>query len=311
MPSLIAPTVRAAFATLLIASATVAQAADAIAWKFSPGLVNRFQMNQETKVTKTGAGGDMSVDTLLIIDLSWAVKEVNADGSAVLEQKIDRMRMTVTTSDGLKSEIDTASKEPAQGQAAMAAPLLKAITGNVFVITMTPRGEVTNVVVPDGVTEALKNQPGAPQMGELASAEGFKKLVGQASFVLPEALTVGKEWTSTTESKLPLVGTQKAVTTYKYEGPIDQEGTKLEKFTAKVDISFSGGEVTVEVPSQESNGEILFNAEAGRLEQSKITQVTNLKISNLKIPELKDAEGQVVEQKIEQTIGVKWVPNVK
>ena len=46
---------------------------------------------------------------------------------------------------------------------------------------------------------------------------------------------------------------------------------------------------------------MLFNGVEGRLEQSKITQVTNLKIA---------AAGQVVEQKIEQTIGVKWVPNV-
>ena len=43
------------------------------------------------------------------------------------------------------------------------------------------------------VAEALKNQPGAAQMGELASAAGFKKMVGQASFVLPEALEVGKD----------------------------------------------------------------------------------------------------------------------
>lgn len=291
-----------AIALLLLAPASSAQAADAIVWKFKPGLTNRFQMSQETKVTKTGAGGEMSVDSVLTIDMSWTVKEVKPDGSAVLEQRVDRMRMNISTADGMKSDIDTDAKEDPQGQAAMAAPLLKAVTGHPFIVTMTPRGEVTDVVVPDAVAEALKNQPGAAQMGELASAAGFKKMVGQASFVLPEKLEVGKEWTSTTEAKLPVVGTQTAVTTYKYEGPIETEGVKLEKFSAEVAVSFAGGEVKVEVPSQESNGEVLFNGEEGRLEQSKITQVTNLKIT---------AAGQVVEQKIEQTIGVKWVPNAK
>jgi hypothetical protein len=302
MPSLFArlhkPLV--AFA-LLLAAASSAHAADSIAWKFTPGLTNRFQMSQDTKVTKSGAGGDMSVDSLLTIDMSWTVKEVKPDGSAILEQRVNRMRMSISTGDGMKSEIDTDAKEEPQGQAAMAAPLLKAITGNAFIVTMTPRGEVTDVVVPDAVAEALKNQPGAAQMGELASAAGFKKLVSQASFVIPEALEVGKEWTNATEAKLPMVGTQTAVTTYKYEGPVETDGVKLEKFSAKVDVSFAGGEVAIEVPSQESSGEILFNAAEGRLEQSKIDQATNLKIT---------AAGQVVEQKIEQTIGVKWVPNV-
>ena len=283
---------------LVAASAVTASAAEAIVWKYSPHLTNNYQMTQDTKVTKTGAGGDMQVDTLLTIDMSWTVKEVKPDGSAVLEQKVNRMRMTIQTGDGMKSEIDTAATEEPQGQAAMAAPLLKAITSNAFIVTMTPRGEVTDVVVPEGVAAALKNQPGAAQMGDLASAEGFKKLVGQASFVLPETLEPGKEWTSKTEAKLPLVGTQTAVTTYKYEGPAEVEGAKLEKFSAKVDVSFAGGEVTVEIPSQESKGEILFNGEAGRLESSSINQVTNLKIT---------ASGQIVEQKIDQTIGVKWL----
>ncbi len=299
--TLFRPHVLACTLLLLTAAASTARAADAVVWKFTPGLTNRFQMSQDTKVAKTGAGGDMSVDSVLTIDMSWTVKEVKPDGSAVLEQRVDRMRMSISTADGMKSDIDTDAKEDPQGQAAMAAPLLKAVTGHPFIVTMTPRGEVTDVVVPEAVAEALKNQPGAAQMGELASAAGFKKMVGQASFVLPETLEVGKEWTSTTEAKLPVVGTQTAVTTYKYEGPVETDGTKLEKFSAKVEVSFAGGEVTVEVPSQESSGEVLFNGAEGRLEQSKITQVTNLKIA---------AAGQVVEQKIEQTIRVEWVPNV-
>lgn len=300
MSSLIAPHRLRPFSALLLVAALAAtsSAAEAIVWKFSPNLTNHYQMSQDTKVTKTGAGGDMTVDTLNKIDMSWTVKEVKPDGSAVLEQQITRMRMTIQTGDGVKSEIDTAAAEDPQGQAAMAAPLLKAITGNPFIVTMSPRGEVTDVVVPEAVAAALKNQPGAAQMGELASAEGFKKLVGQASFVLPETLDPGKEWTGTTEAKLPLVGTLTSVTTYKYEGPAEVEGQQLAKFSAKVDANFAGGEVTVEVPSQESKGEILFNGEAGRLESSAINHLMNLKIT---------ANGQVVEQKIDQTIGVKWL----
>src|SRR5215204_5781871 len=105
--TLFRPQVLACSLLLLTAAASTARAADAVVWKFTPGLTNRFQMSQDTKVTKTGAGGDMSVDSVLTIDMSWTVKEVKPDGSAILEQRVDRMRMSISTADGMKSDIDT------------------------------------------------------------------------------------------------------------------------------------------------------------------------------------------------------------
>jgi hypothetical protein len=285
--------------TLAAVAPVVARAADELRWKFEPGLVNRYQMKQTTDVAKSGAGGEATVSSQLEIDMSWTVKEVRPDGAAVLDQRIERMRMHASTGDGQKAEIDSASKDDPQGQAALLAPLVKALTENSFKVVMTPRGEITEVQVPDAVGEALKNQPGAAQMGELASPEGFKKLVGQASFILPESLDAAKPWTSKTENKLGPLGTNVAETTYRYQGPKDVDGKSLEAFTAEVKISFSGGDIPVEVASQKSEGEILFNREAGRLQSSRIDQATELKI---------DVGGETVLQKFKQHLEMNWQP---
>jgi hypothetical protein len=280
--------------------ASAATAEEPLAWKFSPGLTNHYQMTQDMKLSKTGAGGEFTVTSNMTMDMSWVVEKVNEDGSASLKQKIDRMRMKIEPAGGQASEIDSAAKGDPQGQAAMLAPFMKAMTSNPFTVTMTPRGEVKDVQVPQAIVDALKNQPGAAQMGDLASPEGFKKLVSQASFVLPEKLEPGATWTQKTETNLTAIGTQTAQTTYKYEGADEKDGKKLEKFSAKVSLKFTGGQVPIEIPKQESSGEILFNREAGRLESSHIKQTTELKIT---------VGTQVVNQTINQTIGMTWKEN--
>jgi len=285
------------FSTAAISSA--AHAADALAWKFKPGLTNRYRMKQETKVERTGAGGDATLESRMTLDMSWTVREVEADGSAVLEQTFTRMRMKMSTGAGQAAEIDSGSKEDPEGQAAMLAPLLKAVTSHSFTVTMTPRGEITEVNVPEALVEALKNQPGAAQMGELATEEGFEKLVRQAAFVLPEKLEPGTQWSSKTEASMPGIGTQTAETTYRYEGPKDVEGKTLEVFVPKVTIKFTGGEIPVEVARQESKGQILFNREAGRLESSHLKLDTEMKMT---------LGAEVATQTVEQTVDMKWLP---
>jgi hypothetical protein len=212
---------------------------------------------------------------------------------------MDRLQMKVSTGEGQESVIDSAAKTDPQGQAAVLAPFLKAMTSTPFTVTMTSRGEVKDVEVPKEIADALKSQPGAAQMGDLATPDGFKKLLATATFVLPEKLEAGATWTQKSEAALPNIGTQTAETTYHYEGPQEKEGKQFEKFSAKINLKYSGGQIQVEVPKQESSGEILFSRTDGRLESSHIKQTTEMKYP---------VGNQVVNQTIEQTIGMKWQP---
>jgi hypothetical protein len=301
------PTARpfATFATFcfnLSLCVSLSSAAAPLRWKFQPSLTNRYETTQDTTITKTGAGGEFTQKSNMTMNMSWTVEKVKDDGSAVLKQKIDRMRMKISLGDGQASEIDSAAKADPQGQAAIMAPFLKVMTEHPFTVTMTPRGEVKDVELPKEIAEALKSQPGAPQMGDLATTDGFKKLVAAASFVLPEKLEENATWTQKTEASLPQVGTQTAVTTYRYVGPQEKDGKTLEKFTAQITLKYSGGQIQVEVPKQDSKGEIFFNRTDGRLESSNIKQTTQLRFA---------LGNQSIDQTIEQTIGMKWLPEKK
>jgi hypothetical protein len=289
----------ATFCLSLYLCAPLSSAAEPLRWKFAPGLTNRYESTQDITITKTGAGGDFTQKSNMTMNMSWTVEQVKDDGSAVFKQKFDRLRMKVSAGEGQDSQIDTAAKEDPQGQAAIMAPFLKVMTSTPFTVTMTPRGEIKDVQIPKEVADALKSQPGAAQMGDLATPEGFKKLVAAASFVLPEKLDDNATWTQTTEAALPQIGTQTAETTYHYEGPVEKDGKKLEKFSAKITLKYSGGQVKVEVPKQSSSGEILFDRTDGRLQSSNIKQSTELRFS---------LGNQTVNQTVEQTIGMKWQP---
>lgn len=294
-------TVRCCAILLLAAcgSPPVAGAAEPPQWKFEPGLANRYRITQQTEIDRTGAGGDAKANMTVTIDMSWKVQEVKPDGSAVLEQRIDRMRQKFSTGDGQQAEIDSQSLDNPEGPAAMLVPLLKAITASSFTVTMTPRGEITSVEVPEAFVEALKNQPGAAQLGELAGEEGFKSLVAKAAFVIPETLSEGDQFVRTTETNVAAIGKQIAEVSYTYQGSREVDGKIMEVFQPKIAVRFEGGPVAIDVADQHSDGELLFNRTDGRMESSRLEQRMNLKIV---------VGGQETFQKIAQTLSMEWLP---
>lgn len=290
---------------VLAALSSAARAADPLVWKLEPGLTNRYEMTQKMDMKmNVGGGAETSVGVEQTINFSWTVDSIKDDGAAVLKQKIDRMQMTITANDGQKSQIDSASDKPPEGQAAQLAPLLKEFTSSAFTVTMNPRGEILEVEVPESLVKALQGIPGAAVMGDLTTAEGFKKLVKQTSFTIPETLEPGAQWTATAETKNPAIGTQVIETTYKYEGPREVDGKTMEVFTPTLVMKYEAGDggTKIEVVGQESSGEILFNRDDGRLESSKIEQGMDLKFN---------AQGHDATQKLDQVVETKWMPEEK
>ena len=120
------------------------------------------------------------------MNMTWDVQGVDEKTRRSRHrQKFDRVKMKMTTPVG-GFEYDSKSETAPTGLGAMIAPMYKAMTQGEFEITMTARGEVKDVKIPEEVLAALKNSPGAAAMGDIASAEGFKKMISQGALVLPE-----------------------------------------------------------------------------------------------------------------------------
>lgn len=264
-------TVVAAILAVGLSSAAMAQ--EPLRWKFEKGEKFDYDMVQDMKIGSTGGPlGAQNVTMHQELEMTWNIQDVKEDGDAVIEQKIDRVKMKMELPAPVGAiEYDSASDKPATGPAAMLAPMYTAMTKGAFIITMSPRGEIKDVKIPEEVVAALKASPGAAAMGDMASAEGFKKMISQGSLVLPEAAPKQDEtWSTKVEVNNPQAGKQIVETTYKYVGSKELEGVTQAVFEPTITMNFEGAQV--KITEQDSDGEILFNVAEGRLESSKLEQ---------------------------------------
>ena len=140
---------------------------------------------------------------------------------------------------------------------------------------------------------AFKRVPGAAMFGEMFNQEGFRKLIKQASMVLPEK-SEKKGWQQTQSHtvKNMLLGKMTADTTYTYAGTESLAGRDLAKFDVAVVIAFdeeAKSLAKVTVKKQDATGAIYFDPAAGRLDHTHVKQELDLEVT---------ITGQKVEQKI-------------
>jgi hypothetical protein len=298
---LTSPCLLAAVAVLWSVAAR-SDAQEPLRWKFAQG--QKLDYNMVTDMKMTGDGG-MNTSVRQEMDMTWDVQEVKADGDAVIRQKFDRIRTKMSSPFGA-FEYDSQSNEAPAGAGAT----VKALTEGAFVVTMSARGEVKDVQVPEEMVTALKNSPGGTS--ELASSEGLKKMITQAALILPEGPPKqGEEWKTKVPIPNPMPVNQTVETTYTYEGTKDVEGTTFALIRPEMKIEFGPPEakadgaaaekpqLDINVSEQSSKGEVLFDAAAGRLHSSEVKQDYTLDVN---------ANGQAMKQKVEQTVTVKVKP---
>jgi hypothetical protein len=289
--------------------ASAAPAEEALRWKFKVGEKLDYTMVQEMNMVAAGGPvGQMNTTMRQEMDMTWDVQGVNEEGEAVIKQKFDRIKMKMTTPVG-GFEFDSKSEAAPTGLAALIAPMYKAMTQGEFEITMTSRGEVKDVKVPEEVITALKSSPGAAQMGDIATADGFKKMISQGALVLPEkAPKEGDTWQTKVEMNNPAVGKQTVETTYKYVGTKEINGAKFAVIKPELKMEFEKKEgdakaaqqLSMKIGEQSSDGEVLFNIDAGRLASTKLQQKVAIDATL--------GGGQTMQQKIDQKIDVTVKP---
>jgi hypothetical protein len=280
-----------------------ADAAEPVVWKFKIGEGNHYRMTQKMTIDiQMGDGASETQDITNVIDMSWIAHEVNDDGSARLTQTIDRMRMTIAPKGRDKVEFDSKTTDEPQGFAAMVAPLFGELSRAKFKLTMSQRGKVSDVEVPESLVAALAASPGAAAMGDLATAKGLENTMSRMSLEMPETLEQGTTWTSTSEMSNPALGKQTIAITYKYVGPREKEGAIFEAFEPTLEITFAGGAATATIEEQKSSGEVLFNRTAGRLESTKLDHTMKLKLV---------VAGQTLNQTLTQSNEMQWIPEEK
>ncbi len=280
------------FYALVLFSAQVAQAEEApLVWEFRVGDQHHYRLTQdmdmEMSLSSDSQSGDpRKVETRVqqTIDMTWTVEQVDDGGGAEIVQSVDRLQMNMQAPGQRELHYDTASDKSPSGFAAMLVPLFKALTTEPISMSISSRGEIDIVEIPEPLEKALQAIPGAAMMSEIFSEEGFQSMIGHNSLVLPRSadLKPGYEWTRRAEMKNAQLGTITTKTSYRYLGSREVEEKHFEAFGINMTIDFgkppSG--VALDVLSHESDGEILFSREEGRLVSSKMHQEFELKFSS-------------------------------
>ncbi len=276
---------------------TATAAGSDLRWKLATGqklqIEIQQQMNQEIEI----AGNPTKTSTNTSTWIDWEVKEPDKDGNAQVESKVSRIVMNMDAPMVGKVTIDTQSEQEAAGMAKMIEDALKPVVGVPMTQTMNTRGEILDIQIPEDAQAGLE-ESSMPPMG--SPADMVKQMARNAAIVFPEgALGVGQTFNSTSEAKTPM-GTIKTTHEYTYRGETEFEHRKLHKFDVDMKLQFEGGENAMnakfDVLEQNSTGTLYFDAEAGHLDSSEITQNMTVNIS---------VAGQVLAQKMKQNMKMK------
>lgn len=260
--------------------------------KFAPG--QRLVAVCDTDVSANAKVGAQEIATSehQTFEVSLAVRDVKSDGSALVEQRFERMQVR-SSGGGQRVDFDSAAAATGPRAAEMSA-VFKAFQSAVIETHCDARGRVTRTNAAEALSGLVRKHPQlAPRLGNLLTDESVKNMTGLAGVSLPEgAVQSGDAWTASHERTLPLLGKQTVATEYVYRGPAELKGQPREKieFTMTVDFRLPQNlPLRMDVAEQETTGVIWFDAAAGRVSDAETRQRLKLNVA---------ADGQQFQQEV-------------
>jgi hypothetical protein len=292
------------FALLLTLSTVAAAGPEKAAprYRFKQGDKLAYVVEASTKIETSANGRTNTAEMTQVIDLTWEVGAVDAEGKAAITQTIDRIRFKAVTPRET-AEYDTRSgAEPEAPHVKKIAARLDAVVGGRIRASIDARGGLADIRL-IGRAGAGRTVPAADwgDLGSPASEAGFRRLIGQLIPVLPEAAPpVGESWWARTTEAL---SDGKATTErrYTYEGSEEHGGRPADKLSLTIARQTEDG-AGEKRGGTTGTGTVFFDAAAGRLIESALTHTRELDVS---------ADDGKLTRKVTETITLKLADPAK
>ncbi len=260
--------------------------------KFNAGETIRYVIIQKMITTQKIEGMEIPMTATETIDMSWSVQSVDADKVASITQTIDRVRMKMESPQGIMIDYDSASDEEPEGPAKMFASVFKAMVNKPISMKVSPRGEVSDVHVPQAMIDGFTKLPGMEKMGSLFSEDTMKEMSGIGE--LPEkAVSKGDTWTDEKEISFPIFGKMHVKVSNRYLGTETRNGKPLEKIAITQQMDIKPGEeqpaIVFRIKEHKASGTTYFDNVAGRFAEAQLKTKMEFEIT-------------VGEKKIQSTI---------
>lgn len=280
-------------ALLVFSVATTGFAQDQLVWKFRPNEKLNYQVTQQME-TVANFGGNETRQTLgQAMNMSWNVLSAAANGDAVINQVVERIRMEMESGPGAKISYDSDNKEQSDNPTvnAMGAVFQK-IVGQDFKITMNPNGKVQNVDIPKALIDAIQNS--AAGASQALDEKTLKEMMKQSAVTLPDnPVKTGDTWNS--KQSVPLPFGQMNINSTMTFVKLDENGDAIIDVVPQISVVPSQtAAVKVTLNSSSGRGRVTFDVENGRVLKSEL--VLSMKL-DMEIVSQKQKFTQTINQK--------------
>jgi hypothetical protein len=250
----------------------------ALRWRLKSDDPLKVAFVQTLTTVSTVGGRAVRMDIEMGADWLWNVEQVSDEGSYTILQKLSRLRLKLTRSDGSPPiEYDSGSSERPRGAARNVAESVAPLLGTSARLTMTARGEIVQVKLLPEAEAALQEMRDAGQVFTLFSADGLTDVLRQALPMLPaDPIAAGQNWDSTNKALLSL-GAVAQTSQFTYRGLEDKDGEQLARIDVTSQVAVQPKVETPEAPAvkveeQKMNGTLWFDTVAGRFRSGLLEQ---------------------------------------
>jgi len=244
---------------------TMLSAASPFRWRLEPEQNYQLQVNWTSGLSRPS----FEITQRAQAQLNWKILGVDEAGNIELIQTLTGVSQTIDCpSVGPVSFDSRASAEP-PGVVGDLAAYWRPLMGVESRQRLSPRGEILPLA--EGVS--VPQPKDTSLLRHDFNQETWRAILRAGFPVFPEAkLGVGENWVQKVETELPSVPTRCTwQTQYTYVGTEEgEEATPLEKFrlACQLNIEPAAEVPLIEIQSQTSDGELLFDAQAGYLVKS-------------------------------------------
>ena len=259
-------------------------------WKFKTGDVLTYNVQNTMDSTAVVNGVQSGSSIQQTMRMVWDVETRGADGSYVLGQTIQRIKVRMSPDGQNFREFDSGSSElPSDPIVRSLGNMFGKIVNQRFRVTMAPTGEIRNVEVPPGLLETLRTAAAGTPGG--LDDEGLKQMLGQTSVILPSGeVEKGHIWSSKQEIVMPF-GTLNVSPQMTYRG-ITDSGIAAIQYIPSVELEPKRGTpVKLSLTRSDGTGSVKFDVGRGRIARMQL---------DLDMDMVTEVRGQKITQKLKQ-----------
>lgn len=286
-------------AILVLSVATTAFAQESLVWKFRPNEKLNYQVSQQME-TLSNFGGNETRQTLgQAMNMSWNVLSAAANGDAVINQVVERIKMDMEGGPGSKISYDSDKNDASDNPAVKAmGAVFQKIVGQKFEIGMKANGKVESVKIPQELIDAIQNS--AAGASQALDRDTLEKMMKQSAVTLPDKeVAIGDSWSSQQSVPLPF-GKMSINSKMTFVKKDDQGNAVIDVIPSVTVVPAENSAVKVTLGNSTGRGRVTFDIDRGRVLKSEL--VLSMKM---------DMEIVSQKQKFSQTINQKTIMNLK